>query len=219
MTCCCPHSRSASKFFSLFARLYRRRFEKRGFEPSQKQLLQGLDNIGYQGATLMEIGCGVGHLHQSLLERGARSAVGIDLSPAMLKEARNWAIERGLKERTRYIEGDFMELADTLERADVMLLDKVVCCYPDADGLVHASLAKTRRVFALIYPRDRWYVRMGVAVGSLFMWLIRSDFRPYVHDPTQIGNWIAAEGFEKVFEMTTLVWVSQIYVQRGDKAR
>jgi len=217
MTCCCPHSRSTGKFFSLFARLYRRRFEKRGFEPSQKQLLQGLDNIGYQGASLLEIGCGVGHLHQSLLERGARSAVGIDLSPAMLKEARNWAIERGLRERTRYIEGDFMELADTLESADVTLLDKVVCCYPDADGLVHASLAKTRRVYALIYPRDRWYVRMGVAVGSFFMWLIRSDFRPYVHDPAQIVNWITAEGFEQVFEMTTLVWVSQIYVQESDE--
>jgi len=213
MTCCCPHSRSAGKFFSLFARRYRRRFEKRGFEPSQKQLLRGLDDVGYQDATLLEIGCGVGHLHQTLLERGARSAIGIDLSPAMLKEARNWAMERGLAERTRYIEGDFLELAGSLEHSDITLLDKVVCCYPDADRLVHASLAKTCRVYALIYPRSCWYTKAGAALGSLFMWLIRSDFRPYVHDPAQIEQWITAEGYGKTLDMTGVIWITQIYVR------
>jgi len=197
----------------MFARHYRRRFEKRGFEPSQKQLLQGLDRIGYQDASLLEIGCGVGHLHQSLLERGARTAVGIDLSPAMLKEARDWADERGLKDRSQYIEGDLMELADILEHADVTLLDKVVCCYPDADGLVHASLAKTRRVYALIYPRNLWYVRTGVALMNIFMWLIRSDFRTYAHDPAAIENWIQAQGFERRFQDKTFIWLSEIYVR------
>jgi hypothetical protein len=76
---------------------------------------------------------------------------------------------------------------------------------------VHASLAKTRRVHALTYPRDRWYVRIGVALGSLLMWLIRSDFRPWLHDPRQVEAWIREAGFVKRYEGTTWVWLTQVY--------
>jgi SAM-dependent methyltransferase len=213
MSCCCPHSRSAGRLFSFFAHRYRKRFERRGFEPSQKQLLEGIAAAGFAGASILEIGSGVGHLHQTLLERGAATAVGIDLAPKMIEEAKHWADDRGLAERTCYLEGDFMALADTLVPADVTVSDKVVCCYPDADGLVHRSLEKTKRVYALTYPRDRWYVKLGVAIGVLMMKLIRSDFRPYAHDPGEIERWITEAGFEKVYEKTTFVWLTQVYVR------
>ncbi len=216
MACCCPHSQSAGRVFSLFARRYRRRFERRGFERSQQQLLEGLRRAGFAGASVLEIGSGVGHLHQSLLERGAASATGIDLAPQMIAEARRWAGERGLAGRTRYVEGDFMQLAGELDAAEVTVLDKVVCCYPDADGLVHASLAKTRRVYALSYPRDRWYVRLGVALGAWALRLLRSDFRPYVHNPAQVQAWIAAAGFDKCFEARTPIWLTQVFVRSGE---
>jgi len=215
MSCCCPHARSASRFFSLFARRYRIRFEHRGFEPSQRQLLEGIEQAGFQGATLLEVGSGVGHLHQTLLERGAASAVGIDLAPDMIAEAKSWAEDRGLGQRTRYIEGDFMALADTVPVADVTVLDKVVCCYPDADGLVHRSLHKTQRVYALSYPRDRWFIRLAMVIAALLLWLLRSDFRPYVHDPVQIEQWIMAEGFAKSYENRTPIWLTQVYVRKG----
>ena len=134
MSCCCPHSNSANRFFSFFAGRYRRRFEKKGFEPSQKQLLEGLQQVGYRDCKILEIGSGVGHLHQTLLEQGATSAVGIDLASKMICEAQQWADERRLTDRTAYIEGDFMEIADTVKEADVTVLDKVVCCYPDAEA-------------------------------------------------------------------------------------
>jgi len=143
MSCCCPHSRSANRFFSFFAGRYRKRFEKKGFEPSQKQLMEGLKQAGYQDAKILEIGSGVGHLHQTMLEQGAASAIGVDLASKMIEEARHWAEDRSLE----YVEGDFMEISDTLSEADVTVMDKVVCCYPDADGLVHVSLSKTKHVY------------------------------------------------------------------------
>ena len=213
MSCCCPHSRSAGRFFSFFARRYRKRFESKGFEPPQKLLLEGLEQAGYQGASLLEIGSGVGHLHQSLLEKGASTAVGIDLAPKMIEEAKKWASDRGLADRTRYIEGDFMEMVQTVEQADITLLDKVVCCYPDADGLVHKTLEKTRRVYALIYPRNRWFIRAGCRLGSVLMRLIGSEFRPYVHDPVQVDNWITEAGFTRVYDAHTMIWLAQVYVK------
>jgi SAM-dependent methyltransferase len=213
MPASCCHSESGSKFFSLFARSYRKRFEKKGFEESQKQLLAGLDQIGYSDATLLDIGCGVGHLHLSLLEQGAGAAAGIDLSPKMLSEAKEWAEERGHGDDVDYFEGDFMEIAADVAAADVCLLDKVVCCYPDAQGLINKSIAKTRRAYALTYPRDRWFVRLGTRVWNSVFWMVRSDFRSFVHDPVQIENWIADCGLEKRFEDQTASWLTQVYVR------
>lgn len=213
MNCCCPHSNSANRFFSFFAGRYRKRFEKKGFEPSQKQLLEGLEQAGYQDAKILEIGSGVGHLHQTLLERGAESAVGVDLASKMIEEARHWAQERGLAEKTDYVEGDFMEIKDSLPDVEVTVLDKVVCCYPDADGLVHSSLAKTSRVYALTYPRDRWYVRAMMGLVALGMKIIRSDFRPYVHAPESIEKWITQAGFDKNYQNQNMVWLTQVYVK------
>ena len=213
MSCCCPHSNSANRFFSFFAGRYRRRFEKKGFEPSQKQLMEGLQQAGFQDAEILEIGSGVGHLHQTLLEHGAASAVGVDLASKMICEAQKWAHERELDDRTAYIEGDFMELVDSVMDADVTVLDKVVCCYPDADGLVHASIGKTKRVYALTYPRNRWYVRMVMGMTAWVMKIMRSDFRSYVHDPELIEKWIRDAGFGKLYQNSNLVWLTQVYVK------
>jgi magnesium-protoporphyrin O-methyltransferase len=215
MSSCCPHSRSAGRFFSFFAKRYRRRFEKKGFEKSQRQLLEGLEKAGFRDATLLEIGSGVGHLHQTLLERGAKAATGVDLAPRMLEEARRWAADRHLAERVRYVEGDFVTLGEDIPKADVTILDKVVCCYPDADAMVHRSLESTRRTYALTYPRDTWYTRFGEKLGRLLMWMLRSDFRSYVHDPKKIETWISEAGFAKRYENHTAVWLTQIYVKNA----
>ncbi len=175
--------------------------------------MEGLQQAGFQDAKILEIGSGVGHLHQTLLERGAATAVGVDLASKMICEAQKWAYERDLDDRTAYIEGDFMELVDTVNYADVTVLDKVVCCYPDADGLVHASIGKTKRVYALTYPRNRWYVRMVMGMTAWVMKIMRSDFRSYVHDPELIEKWISNAGFDKLYQNNSLVWLTQVYVK------
>ena len=213
MPCCCNHARGADRLFSLFARRYRKRYQKKGLEKSQRHLIEGLKKAGVAGASILEIGSGVGYLHQSLLRAGATRAVGIDLSEKMLSEAHILAQENGLSDRVEYRHGDFVELADTITDADVTILDKVVCCYPDAEALVKHSLAKTRRVYALTYPRDRAFIRFGMALLAFFLWLIRSPFRSYVHDPEKIESWIKTEGFTKRYQNQTLVWLTQVYVQ------
>jgi magnesium-protoporphyrin O-methyltransferase len=175
--------------------------------------MTGLQLAGYQEASLLEIGCGVGHLHQTLLEAGAGTSTGIELAPQMLELARRWADERGLTQRSHYVEGDFMTLTEQIDTADVTLLDKVICCYPDAHGLVHQSLAKTKRVYAFTIPRNTWYMRIGVKLGAALMWTIRSDFRPYLHDPSEVERWIETLGFRKLYENTTNVWLSRVYTR------
>ncbi|HHM05691.1 MAG TPA: methyltransferase domain-containing protein [Gammaproteobacteria bacterium] len=211
MSSCCPHSRSAGRFFSFFAGRYCRRFKTRGFEASQQQLLAGLEAVGYEGARVLEIGCGVGALHLALLERGARSAVGVDLAPKMIELARAWAAERGLAARTRYLVGDFLDLAEEVTPADVCVLDKVVCCYPDAEGLLGAAAEKTHRVMALTYPRNRWFSRWGAAAMAGVLRLLGSEFRAYVHPPERIASCLKQAGFSIGTETRTFFWLTQIY--------
>jgi magnesium-protoporphyrin O-methyltransferase len=214
MTSCCVHNRDAGRFFGWFARRYRKRFARKGLEPSQRQLVEGLTTSGIGGATLLDIGCGVGYLHQHLLRTGAASATGVDLSTKMLDEARAEAREQGLAERTDYREGDFVELADTIAPADIVILDKVICCYPDADALVHRSASKAARVYAFTVPRDRWIVRFALWFGRVMLGLIRCAFRSYVHDPVAIDRWLTDMGFERVFEGRTFVWLTRVYRRR-----
>ena len=168
---------------------------------------------GIAGARLLEIGCGVGYLHQQLLRDGAQRTLGVDISEEMLGQARELARAAGLADRAEYRQGDFVEIADGIAGADVTLLDKVVCCYPDAETLVTKSLAKTRRVYALTYPRDHVLNRVGVRVLGFFLWLVRSTFRSYVHDPRRIEGWIAVAGFKKRYENQTFIWLTQVYVR------
>lgn len=211
---CCYQARvsGTGRFFSRFARRYRKRYLKKGLEVSQRQLVQGVTQAGIAGAALLEIGCGVGYLHQTLLKSGAASAEGIDLSERMLAEAATLARELGITERVHYRQGDFVELSGEVAPADVTLLDKVVCCYPDAAALVRTSLAKTRRVYALTYPRDRRITRLGAALIAFAFWLIRSPVRNYIHDPGTIEAWVLGAGFRKTYENRTLLWLTQVYV-------
>lgn len=213
MTCCNSPSSEAGRFFSWFARLSCRHYQKKGPGKSQRQLLEGIRAQHIGGASVLEIGCGVGYLHQILLNDGAAGATGVDLSARMLEQARALARNGGFESKTDYRHGDFVVLADELTPADVTVLDKVVCCYPDAQALVGRSLEKTRRVYALTYPRPHLLNRILTAVEAAALRLIRCHFRPYVHDPADIERWILGGGFRKQVQRTTWIWLTQIYVR------
>ncbi len=213
MTCCSIPCTDTSRFFSRLAALHRWRFRVFGFEKTQQQLLDGIQQAGIEAAELLEIGCGVGYLHQALLQAGARTATGVDLSDRMLVEARQLALKTGLGERTDYLQGDFVALVDTIPQADITIMDKVVCCYPEPERLLNAALDKTRRVLALTYPRDRLPVRLLVAIAAFFLKLFGSDFRPFVHDPAAIVHWITSRGFASQTRVTTPGWLTEIYLR------
>ncbi len=211
MFSCCCHARAAGGLFSRFARYYRYRYRWFGLEHSQRQLLRGLERIGYHGASLLEIGCGVGYLHQWLLKHGAAKATGVDLSPVMLEEARQLAREQGLGNKVFYRQGDFIELSECLDSADIVLLDKVICCYPDAEGLLARASEKAGRVLALTYPRAHPLNRFGMGALNLLLSLSGSDFRTWLHDPEHIEKYLSDLGWKKSYQANSLIWLSQVY--------
>lgn len=216
-SCCAQSNADTGRLFSWMSGMNRLRYRLFGFEKNQRQLLDGIRAEGIAGAKLLEIGCGPGYLHQQLLEEGAASAVGVDLSPGMLEIARTGAKARGLSDRIDYRQGDLVALADALPMADITVLDKVVCCYPDWQALMDAALRHTDRVCALTYPRDRNMIRWGVRLMSTLLDTFHCCYRPYLHDPKLIRAHALAQGFELASEQQTGSWLTEVYVRPDNR--
>jgi magnesium-protoporphyrin O-methyltransferase len=213
MTCCAAINEDTGRLFSRFAAWHRLRFRLFGFERTQRQLLGGIRQAGIRGATLLEIGCGPGYLHRALLRLGAERATGVDLSAGMLDTARAGAEAEGLAERTEYRQGDFTLMADQIADADVVILDKVICCYPDWLGLVQRSLGKAQRCYALTIPRDRALTRAAIRAMRWGLRGMGCCYQPFVHDPEQIDGQIREGGFRLVDEARTPLWLTRTYTR------
>ena len=209
MNCCQPPD--SDGIGRCFSRLAKRYSKRKKTEASQRQLLEGIEMAGTAGRSILDVGCGVGVLHQKLLGRGAERAVGIDLSPQMIEYATERARSLDYSGRTEYRSGDFVALADQLEKADICILDKVICCYPDAENLVKKSLAQTLETYAFTIPRARWGVRIVMGMATLFLRAVGSAFRPYVHSPERIEGWVVEKGFVRSYDRHTLFWMTRVY--------
>jgi magnesium-protoporphyrin O-methyltransferase len=141
-----------------------RAYRKNGPGTTTRWLIEGLEAGGVEGLTVLDIGAGVGAVHQQLLADGAASAIDVDGSAAFVAAARTEATVRGTIERIRYEVGDFVDLAPEIEDSDLVALDRVICCYPDMVSLVRLSVAHARRRYGLVYPRDTWWIRLGARV-------------------------------------------------------
>ena len=214
MSNCCVTSKpeeSAGKFFSRMSRRYAKRFRKGGLERSQQYLLEGIRKEPIAAKELLDIGCGVGSLHMTLLQEGARRAMGVDVSEGMIRQAEALAKELHLAEKTEYRLGDFVEQAGEIREADVTMLDKVVCCYENHESLIAASAAKTRSIYALSYPNDNILVEAVFRIQIFFAQLFRFAFHPFWHDWNEIHHSILAKGFQRIYSNSTFVWQVSVY--------
>jgi len=189
-----------------------RKYRRRGPNKTTRLLRDGILAMG-GGESLIDIGGGVGALSAELLANGFRRGTLVDASPAYVSAARNNAAERGLAERLELREGDFVEHAPQLAPADAVVMDRVVCCYPEYRPLLEAAASHGRRLFAYAYPRDRWYIRLGIGGENLFQSLRGGAFRAFVHPESAMSAILAAHGFRRVSRRTTFIWCADVYVR------
>jgi magnesium-protoporphyrin O-methyltransferase len=99
--------------------------------------------------------------------------------------------------------------------ADVVTLHRVICCYPDWEALLAKATRLSRRLLAISYPRDRWYLRGWVRLDNLRRRLIGNTFRTYVHSAVAMENYIVTAGFQRVSRRRTPVWSVDVYTRRN----
>ena len=203
----CGHCRGVARMFDeKMARRQLRRYRRKGPGKGTRLLIDAVAGDGVEGRTFLDIGGGVGAIQHEFMRRGAAGGTSADASPAYLAAARTEAETRGHADRVRYVEGDFVERAGEIEAADLVTLDRVVCCYPDMPALVGSAARLTRRALGLVMPRGTRFMRAGVAVANLFLRLRRHPFRIYVHDPREVEAVLGEHGLERRYVREGLAW-------------
>ncbi len=189
-------------------------YRRSGPSRTTRWLLEGLGTGGVAGLTVLDIGAGVGAVHLELLKAGAAAAMDVDGSPAYVATARSEATRAGLSDRIGYEIGDFVELAPLIAPADLVALDRVVCCYPDMRALVGLSAGRALRRYGLVYPRDRLWIRAGAAVFNAASRLARRRLRFHAHRTAEVEGLIRASGFTPTYRRANLFWQVAVY-ERG----
>ncbi|HEX5588967.1 MAG TPA: methyltransferase domain-containing protein [Candidatus Limnocylindrales bacterium] len=173
-----------------------REYRRRGPGRASRAIAEALARTGVEGRTVLDIGGGVGAVHQQLLARGAARVTDVDASRPYLEAARSEAERLDLADRVRFEYGDFVTLAPGIEAADLVALDRVVCCYGDVDALVGLAAARTRRRLAITMPPDAWPVRAVFALGNAWYRLTRNAYRAYAHPQARVVAAARGAGLE-----------------------
>jgi magnesium-protoporphyrin O-methyltransferase len=215
MVDCCPHCQGADRFFDdAQARADLEGYRRDGVGGSTKRLIKLLKSLGVTGLSVLDIGGGIGAIQHELIAAGATSTVDVDASRAYLALAKEEAQRRGYADKAQYHFGDFVALAQDIGAADIVTLDRAICCYPDVRALVAASAGKTRRYLGLVYPRDVWWTRFIIQPAfNLYFRLRRNPFRFFVHSSHIVDSIAAANGLQKHVHQHKGFWQVVVYVR------
>lgn len=210
----CPHCVGADDVFGRrLAESDLKAYHRHGPAAMTTVLLDAIRGLGLAGASLLDIGGGVGVIQHELAASGVGSITDVDASRAYLTVAQEEATRRGYADRTTYHYGDFVQLADDLPPADIVTLDRAICCYPDVRAFVTRSVQKANTVYAAVFPRDTWYMRLGAPLMNLEFRVQRNPFRVFIHDTALIDDLITAQGFRKHSHQRGLIWQAVVYVR------
>jgi 2-polyprenyl-3-methyl-5-hydroxy-6-metoxy-1,4-benzoquinol methylase len=186
-------------------------YRKNGARKTTRMLIDALKDRGIQGLSLLDVGGGVGAIQHELLAAGVQTSMDVDASRAYLNAARSESQRRGLVDRASFQHGNFVEIAGQIPPADIVTLDRVICCYPDMEKLVTLSAAHARKLYGVVYPRDDWWVRAGLKIINFFYSLRKNRFRTFSHPAQKVEAIIKNNGFRRLLHRQTFVWQIVLY--------
>ena len=188
-----------------------RSYRRKGPDAQSRELVSVLEREGLTGATAVDIGAGIGTIGHGLVAAGVSQLTDVDGSPAYLAAARDEATRLGTQDRWRFMEGDYVALADEIGPVEVMTLGRVLCCYEDWGTLVAASTARTRRLYGVDYPVSRWWIRALSTLANAVARLFSRPSRLHAHPDRQVDGAIRAAGFEPIHLRKGLLWQTAVY--------
>src|SRR5215467_58993 len=166
MTDCCSPKGYRWVFSERNARSEAKRYRRKGLDPTSRRIVAFLQQHGVQGRTVLEVGGGIGAIQIELLRAGASRAVSVELTSTYEREATALLREAGLEARVERQIMDFAETAAAVDGADIVILNRVICCYPNMPKLAGAAAAHTREVLVLSYPKETWWTRLGLGLAT-----------------------------------------------------
>ena len=187
------------------------RYRAKGLGKLSRRMVAAAVAGGLEGASVLDIGGGIGAIQAELLEAGAERGEIVELVSSYEGAARDLAREKGLEERVSYRVVDILENPGAVHEADVVVLNRVVCCSPDGVELASVAAGLARRTLLLAYPRDVVWSRAGLRALNAGLWALRRSFRVFVHPTERLlaaaegaGLRVAERGHDAFWEFAAL---------------
>ena len=206
MSDCCDRTGYQTVFSDRFARRVARMYRRRGLDRTQRRLVTFLTERGIEHPSVLEIGGGVGEIQIELLSRGARKATNLEISRNYEPEAEALLERFGMVDRVQRRFVDIATSPNAVEPADVVLLHRVVCCYPDYERLLSAAAGHAKRLLVYSHPPRNSLIRMIISCENLLHRLRGSDFRAFVHPPAAMIKTAEAQGMSVSYRHRGVLW-------------
>lgn len=206
MDCCAGGDAYEQEFSRAFARSTARRYLRRGLSTLAGRMVTFLEMRGIEGASVLEIGGGVGYLCVELLRRGAATATNLDLSPNYEEDASDLVTRYGLVGRLTRLRLDITQEPEAAPPADVVVLNRVVCCYPDYAGLLSAAGGHARSLLVLSYPTVNPLTAFWFRLQNWTLAVRGREFRAYLHDPAAMLGVLERSGLRLAMEHHSPMW-------------
>ncbi len=211
MSDCCDPISYRRFFNSKEAERRLRRYRKKGLDKRAHAILEYLKTQEIDGADVLEVGGGVGDFQVEMLKAGVATATNIELSQAYEAAATGLAADEGLSDRMARRFGDFVEIQSEVGPAEIVILNRVICCYPFMDRMMTAATGKTVRFLALVYPRQKWFTKLAIRLGNGFCALRGVAFRAFVHPVVEIERIATGSGMVAKHKSNDFIWQGVVF--------
>ena len=211
MSDCCRSSGYEEFFDEREATRDLARYDKGGLDKMAASMVSYLATHDIEDTTVLEVGGGIGALQIELLKAGAGSSTNVDISGGYERVASRLFAREQLTDCTARFVADFTQDPHQYETADAVVMNRVVCCYPDMEKLMAAALSRSKRFVATSFPRDRFLARIAIKFANVYCAVRRIDFRVFVHDPDAMADVASAHGFVPVYSNRGFIWQAVVF--------
>jgi len=210
---CCQCQGIENMFDKKAAKRALKRYLKKGPSKTTGMLLKAIHKTEVKGLDFLDIGGGIGAIQYDLIKAGASSGTSIEASPAYIDLVKDEIHKNNLAEIIDFKHGDFTTIASDVDSADIVTMDKVICCYDDMSELVRLSSKLSRKIYAVIYPRDVWWTKLALPFINFYPIIKGSPFRVFIHPTKKVEEIIFRNGLKRDYYATTLFWQVAIFTK------
>ena len=210
---CCQCQGIENMFDKKAAKRALKQYLKKGPSKTTSMLLDAIHKKGVQDLDFLDIGGGIGAIHYDLIKAGASKGTSIEASSAYLDLDRGEEFHNVIAKKVNFEIGDFTTMASDVKSFDIVTLDKVICCYDDMSELVRLSSKLSRKIYAVIYPRDIWWTKLAFLIMNFYPRIKGSSFRVFIHPTKKVEEIIFGNGLKRNYYATTIFWQVAIFTK------
>jgi 2-polyprenyl-3-methyl-5-hydroxy-6-metoxy-1,4-benzoquinol methylase len=203
---CCSPKGYRWIFSEKSARAEAKSYRRRGLDGTSRRIFDVLKTRGVAGKSVLEVGGGIGAIQIELLKAGASRATSIELTPTYEEVAAGLLDEAGMRDRVERKVMDFAESEQSVEPADIVIMNRVVCCYPHMPRLVQAASRHARQILVMSYPTVNPLTLLGLGTMNVGLAVFRREFHVFMHPPEMILATSNQDGLNTLTNQRGILW-------------